>query len=323
MRHWFTIRMLAVGIATSPLAMLSASALAADDFPVDPIEIAVHTSPGGGTDTTARMVALSTQEQLDSNVFVQNKKGGGGSVAMSYVSGKPADGYTLMAITPTHLFTMLRGNAPIGIDDIRGVVRATDDPIIVMVRGDSDYASIDDLIEAGRSGTIKWGGTQIGGVDHIAAMSFANEADIRVSYVPFDSGAEFAAALSRGDIDAAGLNISETQDQIADGEFRPLAVMADERMGALPEVPTLAENGMDVSFSTVRGYVVLKDTPQERVDALEQAMLDGMQSERYQEYLDGIGLDSASVAGSEAWDQQIRRMYEAGKVTMTDLGLLQ
>ncbi|MBY6031276.1 tripartite tricarboxylate transporter substrate binding protein [Halomonas sp. DP8Y7-1] len=311
--------MLAMGVAVSPLS----AALAADDFPINPIEIAVHTSPGGGTDTTARMVALSTQEQFDSNVFVQNKKGGGGSVAMSYVSGRPADGYTLMAITPTHLFTMLRGNAPVDIDDIRGVVRATDDPIIIMVRGDSDFATLEDLIEAGRSGTIKWGGTQIGGVDHIAAMSFANEAGLKVSYVPFDSGAEFAAALSRGDIDAAGLNISETQDQIAAGEFRPLAVMADERMGALPEVPTLAEDDMDVAFSTVRGYVVLKDTPQERVDALEQAMLDGMHSQRYQEYLEGIGLDSTSIAGGEAWDAQIRRMYEAGKDTMTELGLLQ
>ncbi|GHB11496.1 Bug family tripartite tricarboxylate transporter substrate binding protein [Modicisalibacter luteus] len=320
MRHWFTTGILAVGITSASLASL---VQAADDFPTEPIEIAVHTSPGGGTDTTARMVALSTQEQLDSNVFVQNKKGGGGSVAMSYVSGKPADGYTLMAVTPTHLFTMLRGKSPIGIDDIQGVVRATDDPIIIMARGNSDYETIDDLIEAGQSGIIKWGGTQIGGVDHIAAMSFANEADIQISYVPFDSGAEFAAALSRGDIDAAGLNISETQDQIAAGEFRPLAVMAEERMGALPDVPTLAENGMDVAFSTVRGYVVLKDTPQERVDALEQAMLAGMESERYQEYLDGIGLDSASIAGAEVWDKQIRRMYEAGEATMTDLGLLE
>ncbi|PSJ19851.1 hypothetical protein CVH10_20690, partial [Halomonas sp. ND22Bw] len=90
--------------------------------------------------------------------------------------------------------------------------------------------------------TIKWGGTQIGGVDHIAAMSFANEANLNVSYVPFESGAEFAAALSRGDIDAAGLNISESQDQVDAGDFRPLAVMAEERMGALPDVPTLAEN---------------------------------------------------------------------------------
>ncbi|QFU02888.1 Tripartite tricarboxylate transporter family receptor [Halomonas sp. THAF5a] len=319
MPHWFTTGMLAVGMTSASLASI---AQAADDFPTEPVEIAVHTSPGGGTDTTARMVALSTQEQLDHNVFVQNKKGGGGSVAMSYVSDKPADGHTLMAVTPTHLFTMLRGNAPIGIEDIQGVVRATDDPIIIMVQGGSDYATLDDLIAAGQSGTIKWGGTQIGGVDHIAAMSFANEAGINVSYVPFDSGAEFAAALSRGDIDAAGLNISESQDQVDAGDFRPLAVMAEERMGALPDVPTLAENGMDVAFSTVRGYVVLKDTPQERVTALEQAMLDGMQSERYQEYLDGIGLDGSSIAGAEAWDTQLRRMYEAGETTMSDLGLL-
>lgn len=318
MRHWMKSSLLMAGLATAALGCNVASA--ADDFPSEPIEIVVHTSPGGGTDTTARIMALVTQEQLDTNVYVQNKKGGGGSVEMSYAKGKPADGYTVMAITPTHLFTMLRGSSPLGIDDIQGLVRSTDDPIIVMVRGDSQYKSIDDLIEAGKSGVIKWGGTQVGGVDHIAAMSFAKTAGMKVSFVPFDSGAEFAAALSRGDIDAAGLNISETQDQIAAGDFRPLAVMADDRMKALPDVPTLSEKGMDISFSTVRGYVVLKDTPKERQDVLEKAMLEGMESERYQNYLQGIGLDETSIAGAEAWDKQIRRMYKAGQETMQDLG---
>ncbi|NRB54415.1 MAG: tripartite tricarboxylate transporter substrate binding protein [Salinicola sp.] len=268
-------------------------------------------------------MALATQAQLGTNVYVQNKKGGGGSVAMSYVKSKPADGYTVMAITPTHLFTMLRGNSPLDIDDIQGLARATDDPIIVMVRGDSRYKSIHDLIEAGRAGVIKWGGTQIGGVDHIAAMSFAKAAGMKVSFVPFDSGAEFAAALSRGDIDAAGLNISETRDQIAAGDFRPLAVMADDRMKALPDVPTLSEKGLDISFSTVRGYVVLKSTPKARQEILEKAMLKGMESDRYQNYLKGIGLDETSIEDAADWDSQIRRMYKAGQETMQDLGLAQ
>lgn len=319
MRHWMKSGLLMTSLATAALAFSATSG--ADDFPSEPIEIVVHTSPGGGTDTTARIVALATQAQLGTNVYVQNKKGGGGSVAMSYVKSKPADGYTVMAITPTHLFTMLRGNSPLDIDDIQGLARATDDPIIVMVRGDSRYKSIHDLIEAGRAGVIKWGGTQIGGVDHIAAMSFAKAAGMKVSFVPFDSGAEFAAALSRGDIDAAGLNISETRDQIAAGDFRPLAVMADDRMKALPDVPTLSEKGLDISFSTVRGYVVLKSTPKARQEILEKAMLKGMQSDRYQNYLKGIGLDETSIEDAADWDSQIRRMYKAGQETMQDLGL--
>lgn len=319
MRHWMKSGLLMTSLATAALAFSATSG--ADDFPSEPIEIVVHTSPGGGTDTTARIVALATQAQLGTNVYVQNKKGGGGSVAMSYVKSKPADGYTVMAITPTHLFTMLRGNSPLDIDDIQGLARATDDPIIVMVRGDSRYKSIHDLIEAGRAGVIKWGGTQIGGVDHIAAMSFAKAAGMKVSFVPFDSGAEFAAALSRGDIDAAGLNISETRDQIAAGDFRALAVMADDRMKALPDVPTLSEKGLDISFSTVRGYVVLKSTPKARQEILEKAMLEGMESDRYQNYLKGIGLDETSIEDAADWDSQIRRMYKAGQETMQDLGL--
>jgi len=305
------------------LSLMHSAAALAEDFPSHPIEVVTHTSPGGGTDTTARLTALVMQKELGTNVVVLNKKGGAGSVEMSYAKNKPADGYTVMAVTPTHLFTMMRGKSPIGIDDIKGVARATDDPIIIMVRSDSPYKTLQDLVDAGQSGIVKWGGTAIGGVDHISAMSFADAANMKVSYVPFDSGAEFAAALGRGDIDAAGLNISETQDQLESGEFRPLAVMAETRMKSLPDVPTLPEKGLDVTFSTVRGYIVLADTPKDHLDILEKAMVDGMQSERFQNYLTGIGLDDSSTANAEIWDRQLRTMYTAGEKTMRKLGLIQ
>jgi len=131
-------------LAATTLAMTLGLAVA-DEFPSQPVEVVTHASAGGGTDTTARTMLIRARRELGVDAFVQIKKGGGGTVAMSYVSGKPADGHTVMAITPTHLITMARGRAPLGIDEITGVVRSTDDPIILVVANSAGINSFEDL----------------------------------------------------------------------------------------------------------------------------------------------------------------------------------
>ncbi len=299
-----------------------ATSSAAEEYPSQPIEVVTHASAGGGTDTTARTMLIRARKELGVDAFVQIKKGGGGAVAMSYASGKPADGHTLMAITPTHLITMARGRAPIGIDDIKGIARSTDDPIIVVVNKDTGFESLEQLIEASKSSPIKWGGTQAGGIDHIAAMTFANKSGAKVAYVPFDGGGAMITNLMGKNIQAAGLNYGEAVDGIESGDFVPLAIMAQERLGVLPDTPTMAELGIDgVNFSTVRGVIVMANTPEDRATMLEERLIKGMEHGTYQAYLEGIGLDAGSVAGSEVWDAQIREMYDNIYATLEELGL--
>jgi len=296
---------------------------AQDVFPSRPITVVTHASPGGGTDSTARAMMLGTRSALDVDMAVVPKTGGGGIVAMNYVNSKPRDGYTVLAITPTHLFAIARGQGPLTIDDLVGVVRATDDPLIVMVREDSDITSLNDLIELGRTRSIKWGTTQIGGIDHVAGAIFAQVAETQLSVVPFSGGGEIVTNLMGGHIDAAGLNLTEALDQIQRGDFRALAVMADERLAIIPDVPTTVELGYDVVYSTVRGYLVLKGTPEDRIQALESGMLEGMRQESYQSYLRGSGLDSSGIAGREVWQEQIQRLYADAKQAMIDLGIIE
>ena len=126
-----------------------------------------------------------------------------------------------------------------------------------------------------------------------------------------------------GSIDAAGLNLTEALDQIERGDFRALAVMADERIAILSDVPTTVELGYDVVFSTVRGYLVLNGTPEDRIEILERGLLEGMQQPAYQTYLEGSGLDSGSVAGREVWDNQVRRLYSDARAAMIALGIIE
>jgi tripartite-type tricarboxylate transporter receptor subunit TctC len=295
---------------------------AQEAFPTQPIDVVTHASPGGGTDATARAMMLGTRSALDVRMAVVPKTGGGGIVAMNYVNNKPRDGYTVLAITPTHLFAIARGQGPLTIDDLVGVARATDDPLVVMVRHDSNVTSLNDLIELGRTRSIKWGTTQIGGVDHVAGAILAQVAETELSVVPFSGGGEIVTNLMGGNIDAAGLNLTEALDQIQRGDFRALAVMAEERLAIIPDVPTTVELGYEVVYSTVRGYLVLKGTPEDRIQALESGMLEGMRQETYQSYLRGSGLDPGSVAGREVWDAQIQRLYADAKKAMVDLGII-
>ena len=312
------------GAATAALLWLTGTAcLAQEEFPVSPIDVVTHASPGGGTDATARAVVRGARAALDADMTVLPRTGGGGVVAMSYVNNRPRDGHTVLAITPTHLFAIARGQGPLSIDDLVGVARATDDPIVVMVRGDNEVQTLAELIQLGHERPIKWGTTQIGGVDHVAGAILGQIAETQLSVVPFSGGGEIVTNLMGGSIDAAGLNLTEALDQIERGDFRALAVMADERLAILPDVPTTVELGYDVVFSTVRGYLVLSGTPEDRIEALERGLLEGMQQPAYQTYLEGSGLDSGSVAGREEWDDQVRRLYNDARAAMIALGIIQ
>lgn len=309
----------ALGLVAAALSQAAAQ----ESFPSKPIDVVTHASPGGGTDTTARTMIVGASEALGVDMAVVPKVGGGGLVAMSYVSTQPRDGHTLMGITPTHLFAIARGQGPLKIDDLVGVARATDDPIVVMVRSGGEIETLDELLALGRRRPIKWGTTQIGGVDHVAGAVLARVAGTELSVVPFGGGGEVVTNLMGGNVDAAGLNLTEGLDQIRRGDFLALAVMADRRMEAIQDVPTTLELGYDVQFSTVRGYVVLEGTPEERIRVLERGLLKGMEHPSYRRYLTGAGLDPASVGGREVWDAQLARLYRQAREAMIELGIVQ
>jgi tripartite-type tricarboxylate transporter receptor subunit TctC len=109
----------------------------AEKYPCDPIEIISHASPGGGTDTTARMMMIRTRRHLGTDIVVVYKRGGGARAALEYFNKRPADGCTVMAVTPTHFNTIAEGQSPVTAKDMIGVARAMDDPMFLVAHKDS------------------------------------------------------------------------------------------------------------------------------------------------------------------------------------------
>ena len=295
----------------------------ADKYPSKPIQLVIHAKYGGGTDTTARMVSIRTRRNLKTDISIVAKRGGSGAKAQNYVLTRPADGYTIMALTQSHLYTMARGKSKMKIDDIVGVARAMDDPTFIAVSGKGSFKNLEDLISASKKKALNWGVAQIGGTEHIGLAQFAKEAGIKFKVVPFGSGAQMVQALMAGKIDATLPNVSEAANQVADGSFRALAVMAEDRLKDYPNVPSTYEKGIKAKCSTTRGYAVLASTPQPIIDQISKAMVKAMKHDVFASYLAGAGLTvESSVAGTKVWDKHLKAEYKVAASALKELGLV-
>ncbi len=311
------------GLGAAVALTLVASIAAAADFPTKTIEVVTHAGAGGGTDVTTRMMMLRARRELKENMVVVSKKGGGGAVAMNHYLKLPADGHTILTFTIGHAATVAKGKTKMTLDDIRPIARGTDDPQILMVRCGA-YDSAEAFVAAQKKAAISYGTTHLGNIDDVSAFMFTKKGNMKTpKIVPFDGGGELATQLVAGAVDAAVLNLAEAGSQIDAGDVCPIVVLADKRMSGLPNVSTAKEMGIDVSFSTVRGFVIHKDTPDDVAMKIEEALMNSMNHAVYQGFLTSVGLDSTSVAGSEVWGEQISNMVVDMESALKELGFIQ
>lgn len=306
------------------LAVLVAGAVRAQEaFPSKPIEVVTHAGVGGGTDITARMMMVQAPAALKTELVVANKTGGSGAASLGYAASRPKDGHTIMLITQTHLLTLLQGKGgAVKVGDLIGIARATEDPQVLMVGANSPYKTAQDFIAAAKTKSLKFGTTQIGSVDHIAVVGFAEKAGLQKPVVvPFRGGGDIVVNLVGGNLDGALLNYAEAESQIKANEVRALLVFAKSKMDSLPQTPTAAEIGIPAVYSTTRGFAVLKGTPEDRIKVLEEGLVKSMQGKIYQDYLKSSGQSEGSVVGRAEWQAEIDEFLKTGDVALTSLGI--
>lgn len=319
MKLWALVAVAAAG------ALMTSAAFAEDDYPSKTVEVITHAGAGGGTDVNTRMMMLRTRRELGTDMVVVNKRGGpSGALAMQYFQTRPADGYTVMAWTNGHALTMALGKSDLKLEDMRPLARGTNDPQVLMVNcKTSPYKNSDEFLAGVRETKLKFGTTNIGGLDHITAYIFAKRAGaVQPDIVPFKGGGELATQLVAGSIDVGVLNLSEASAQIESGDICPMVVLDEQRMAPIPDVKTAKEMGVDAVFATVRGFVTHADVPDDRAKKLEEAMLKGMHHSVYQAYLKSAGLDETSVLPADAWGKQMKKLMEDLVPAAKEMGLV-
>lgn len=314
---------LSIVVASTAMGLFPVGITHANDYPSKTIEIVTHAGAGGGTDVTTRMMMLRARRELKQNMVVVNKRGGGGAAAMDYYLTLPNDGYSVLTFTIGHAATVALGKTKMTLDDIRPIARGTDDPQILMTRCGT-YNSAKEFVNKQKKTSIIYGTTHLGGIDDVSAFMFAKRGEMQTpKIVPFDGGGELATQLIAGAVDVAVLNLVEAASQIDAGDICPIVVLADQRMSALPDVSTAKEMGIDVSFSTVRGFVVHKNTPDAVAEKIEKALTKSMSHQIYQGYLTSVGLDSTSVVGSDVWGEQLTTMVNDMEAALKELGFIE
>jgi len=236
-------------------------------YPERAIEILVPFGVGGGSDTAARAVVEGMKKHEKHPLVINNMPGGGATKGMLYVAQQPADGYTVLAVTTSHLIDAVKPKTRAQIlRDFDPLMRIQWDTSAVTISGDSKFKTLADLIEFGKSKPkmLKFAGTSPGGWAEIQTVAFFKKAGVEVTFVPFDSGAEIKAAILGGHIHGAVEELAETLPLIEAGKLKSLAVIMEKRHPALPNVPCTKELGIDYTHGLMRAWAVKKGTPPDR-----------------------------------------------------------
>ncbi len=264
----------AVALGTALAVLALAPAAMAQDYPTGPVKFVVTSAAGSPLDSMMRQLAKQVGEELGQSTPVENRTGGSGAVAMSYVMSQPADGYNIMSVTGTTTFTLAQGKIPFKRDNFIFVRALQTEPSAVAVRADSPFKTLADFVNAlkDKPNSVRVGGFATAGFHQFVFYRLQQEAGIQAAWIPFDGGNEAAFALLGGHIDVAMMTPSSALAQVESGEIRLLAISTEERDEFFPDTPTFKEQGQDVVEAIWRGVAVKADTPAPVLETLSGAM---------------------------------------------------
>jgi len=258
------------------------------------LHIMVGASAGGGTDILARLLADKFAAALKQSVVVDNRPGASNTIAAELTARAAPDGSTLLLATNTgqavapHLlklkFDPLKDLQPIGLVGVM--------PNVLVVSAASPYRSAKDLLAAmlARPGELKYASSGVGSTQHIAGEAFNLVTRTKAIHVPYKGSSQAHIDVIGGEVEMMFDSTSSAMGQIRAGKFRPLAVTTDKRAAELPDVPTLAEQGIrGADVQTWYGLYVTAGTPRPLVERLAAELAAALKLPDVQARIRGLG----------------------------------
>ena len=266
-------------------ALMTAPVKAAE-FPEKPVEMTVLF--GSTAQTIAQVLADAMSKELGKPVVPVFRPGGGGAVGYTQVGSAAPDGYSIVWNSNSVSTAHYGGNMKLSYKDFTPIARISVESLCVGVKGDSPYKTLKDIAEAAKKSDhkLKVGTAAKGSFTHVTAAAIFGEMGIgdKVIYVPYDGG-KAPTELMAGRIDLAVQFPGQFVSHVKSGDIRMIAMTADERISAYPDVPTVKEQGVDVSLSMWRGLAAPKGTPADVVKKLEVAAKKATESEQFKSAL--------------------------------------
>ncbi|MGB9034361.1 hypothetical protein BLJ79_08710 [Arthrobacter sp. UCD-GKA] len=261
------------------------------DFPSKDVRLIVPWAAGGSGDLTARTIAPLLEKDLGVNVIVENKPGANGSVAYNWLAEQEPDGYNL-AMMGVEVATLQFMDYDIKPENYAPIGQGLAGPGAIAVPVDSPFKTLEDLIAAAKAkpGEVTFSSPGIGSVWDSPAAGLQQLADIKLTSVPFDGSAPAIAAAASGKVDFSIDAIGSQKVQVDGGHLRYLAMLTDERDPDNSDVPTAKEAGVDLQNASWVGIMAPKDTPEDAVKKLSDAMEKATADASYQEVIKSSNL---------------------------------
>ncbi len=308
--------------AAAAAAALPASVFAQAKYPNKLITWICPYAAGGNADSRSRQVARVMGDMLGQTIIIDNKAGAGGNIGTEAIAKAKPDGYVIgmgnfapMAVNVS-LFKKLNFNP---VTDITPIMLIEKGPLILMVRNDSPYKSVKDVVAAAKAnpGKLAYGSGGIGGTHHLSGALFEHTAGIDMIHAPYKSGAMASNDLMGGQVEMMFEQMYAAMPSIKGGRLRALAITSKTRSPIAPDIPTMAEAGYPaVEVLNWQGIIGPKNLPPEIVALLNEtgnkALKDpGLRKtilEQGNEVAGGTPQDFAALVKSETprWGKVVR-----------------
>ncbi len=298
MKPWNTLNPVLDSLAVLLAGALAAGpALGQEAYPTaKPITMVVAFPPGGVADLTARPIAVPLESILKQRVIVENKSGAGGGIGNAFVAKARPDGYTLlMALSSVTILPeadKVNGRPPsYELNQLLPIALVSADPTVLVVRSESPYKSVRELVTAAKAnpGKINYSSSGYYGALHTPMAMFTLATGINLFHIPYQGGGPAVTALLGGQVDALASGPGPVVPHIKAGKLRALATWGAKRHPVLPDIPTLKELGIDNEFYIWAGLFAPAGTPDPVTRQLREAVKLAVNDPQFRRSMEGAG----------------------------------
>jgi tripartite-type tricarboxylate transporter receptor subunit TctC len=258
-------------LAVAVLACISLGA-AAQDWPSKPIKFVSPFPPGGSVDPLARLMALKVGDALKAQIIVENRVGASGVIGTGYVAKSPPDGYTWVFVFDTHAVNpFLNKNMPFDtVKDLAPVMLVGTAPMAIATATGKPYKNLADIVAAAKAKDgVTIGSVGNGSLGHLAAILIQQATGGKLIHVPYKGGGPLTTDAMGGQVELAIASVAAISPHVRSGKLRGLVTTGDKRSHTMPDVSTLAEQGVpDITALAWWGMLAPAGTPKPIVDRM-------------------------------------------------------
>lgn len=280
-------------------------------YPARPIRIIVPVVPGGGLDMLSRAIGQMLTDRWGQSVIVDNRPGGGTVLATQIAAQAAPDGYTLLAGTDTLRVVGITHRVAFDVRKaFEPVVPMAGQPYILIVSPSLPVKNVKDLIAYSKSQPVSYGSSGVGTVAHIGLEILTAQSGAKFTHVPYKGGGQALLALLGGEIHMYPGILISANPAIKAGKARPLAALSLKRIPALPDLPTVAEQGFP-GFKITNSYGLFAPagTPRAILNAINRYVSELMNSPQMAGKLAAEGSEAAERITPEQYKAQFAREY--------------